>query len=402
MKNNKSKIFTILTFLGIYLLSTGVSFAVFNYLSQPLGSESITSPSETAPKGGFLVDTSGPKTESCPLNGKKFTKAEREVWEKRRPLTIMVENHQEARPQSGILRADVVYEAVAEGGITRFMAVFYCDAVAKEEIIGPVRSARTYFLDWASEYGPGLYAHVGGAHCDSETGEGCQNGGKADALGQISDYGWAGGNDLNQFSIGFPTFWRDYERIGHTVATEHTMYTTTEKLWAVGKKRDWTNESPEGEDWQEEFESWQFKEDAEDSDRGETDKIEFVFWEGHSEYKVLWEYDKENNFYKRFNGDKEHKDLNYDQQLTVKNIAVLSMAESPANDGYPGNIHLLYQTIGEGKAWFFVDGKAVDGKWSKRSRTARTKFFDTKGREIVFNMGKIWVEIVPAGTKISY
>ena len=153
--------------------------------------------------GKLVFDDSLPKTEPCPINGEKYSTQQREWWENHRPLGVMIENHENARPQSGINAADITYEIVAEGGITRTLNIYYCQAPAQ---VGPVRSARTYFLDYMSEYGDSpLYAHVGGANTP----------GPADALGQISEYGWGGYNDLNQFSIGFPTFWRDYNRLGH-------------------------------------------------------------------------------------------------------------------------------------------------------------------------------------------
>lgn len=403
MNQNKSKkIFTILAFLGIYLLSTGVSFAIFDYLKKP--SEIIGGKiSPEIKEQNLLVDNSGPKTEICPLNGALYTKAEKEVWTGRRPLAVMIENHEEARPQSGISKADVVYEAVAEGGITRFMAVFYCDAIAKENIIGPVRSARTYFLDWASEYGGNpLYAHVGGANCSPSSGDGCLNGAKADALGQIGDYGWEGENDLNQFSIGYPTFWRDYERIGHTVATEHTMYSTTERLWAVGKNRGYTNKDTQGIDWSKNFISWTFKTEAKEAERAASNPISFGFWENYDKYNVRWDYDKVNNVYKRTNAGQPHLDLNNKQQLEVKNVVIQFQKESPANDGYAGNAHLLYGTIGEGKALVFQDGQTIEGKWVKKSRLDRTKYFTALAKEIKFNPGKIWIETLPIGTKITY
>lgn len=395
-----NKLFTVLTFIGLYLLSTGISYAVFDYLRKPIG---ILQPTKITPetKEALLVDNTGPKTEACPLNGQKFTKAEKDIWLTRRPLTVMIENHEEARPQSGLSKADVVYEAVAEGGITRFMAVYLCDAIARENIVGPVRSARTYFLDWASEYGgTPLYVHVGGAHCEETTGEGCEGGAKADALGQIGKYGWEGENDLNQFSIGYPTFWRDYERIGHTVATEHTMYSTTERLWAVGKKRGLTNKDSEGTDWRTSFISWSFKD--EDKSLAVSNPIEFYFWDGYDAYKVKWEYDQQNNVYKRSNGGQPHLDLNTKEQLAVKNVVVQFTKESSANDGYAGNAHMLYGTIGEGKALIFQDGQAVEAKWVKKTRLDRTKFFDTKGKEIKFTAGKIWIEILPLDTKVTY
>src|SRR5260221_13460782 len=115
--------------LALYLISTGISFAVFSYLGKnPLRllPPSATTAPKTTPGKHFAIDPSIPRTEPCPLNGKMYTKQEKDVWVTHRPIAVMIENHQEARPQSGLSRADVVYESVAEGGISRFMGIFYC------------------------------------------------------------------------------------------------------------------------------------------------------------------------------------------------------------------------------------------------------------------------------------
>jgi len=387
---NKKTIFTILGGVVLYLLSTAVSYAGFRYLNQPTEIDTPISPvNET--KSGFRVDLSAPKTEKCPLNGGMFTKDERKIWEQRRPLTVMIENHFDSRPQSGLSLADVVYEAIAEGGITRFLAVFYCGASAQEVTIGPVRSARTYFLDFASEYGDyPLYAHVGGANLP----------GPANALGQIADYGWLKKkNDLNQFAIGFPVFWRDYERIGHPVATEHTMYSTTDKLWEVAHKRGLDAQDSEGNRWDKNFVSWKFKQETPLDKRGEVSKIEFDFWQGYKDYSVTWEYDRQTNTYKRFNGGQPHKDLNNDQQLTAKVVIVQFMEEKGPIDELK---HMLYKTIGKGKALIFQDGQVIEGNWAKTKRQDRTKFTDSKGKEVELNGGQIWIEILPTGRQVSF
>jgi hypothetical protein len=319
-----------------------------------------------------------------------FTKAERQIWEKRRPLTVMIENHAESRPQSGLSRADVVYEAVAEGGITRFLAVFYCGA-AEEVTLGPVRSARTYFMDFASEYGDyPLYAHVGGANVPGPT----------NALGQIGDYGWlTKGNDMNQFSIGFPVFWRDYERIGHPVATEHTMYSTTEKLWEVASKRGLNAVDDEGNKWDANFDEWEFKDDEKTDARGDVNKISFGFWANTPDYDVTWEYKKEDNQYLRFNDSQPHKDLNNDTQIQAKTVIIQFMKEKGPIDAEK---HMLYTTTGVGKALIFQDGKVVEGNWTKEKRQSRTKFTDKSGKEILLNRAPVWIEIVPAGGEVKY
>ena len=374
--------------LGLYLLSAGLSWAFFSRSAKPA---EIVSPLPALPSGKSKIPFDLPRTEICPLNGEKFTTLERQIWEKRRPLTVVIENHADARPQSGFSRADVVYEAVAEGGITRFLAVYYCGASAEEVQIGPVRSARTYFLDFASEYGDfPLYAHVGGANTP----------GLANALGQIFQYGWVKkGNDLNQFAVGFPVFWRDYERLDHPVATEHTMYSTTEKLWQAAESRGLTNTDREGNSWDKKFVSWQFKDDS----PGVNGKSpQFAFWQGYDDYRVKWEYDTSTNSYKRINGGKLQQDRNDDQPLAAKNVVLVFMPEGRANDGYESNLHLLYKTKGSGRALIFEDGEVFEGTWNKKDRQDRMIFKDSRGKEIKLNRGPVWIEILPTGAEVSF
>lgn len=383
IKSQKAKI--LLGALGLYILSTGVSWAAFSFLGQ--GQAELVSPVSLTEKRS-RIDLSAPKTEVCPLTGAKFTKAERDIWEKRRPLGIIVENHEEARPQSGLSRADIVYEAVAEGGITRLMVIYFCGASAEDVLVGPVRSARTYFIDWMSEYADfPLYAHVGGANRP----------GPADALGQLIRYGWVDqGNDLNQFSIGFPTFWRDYERIGHPVATEHTMYSTTDKLWEIAKERGLTEKDKKGARWDKNFVSWRFKEGEA---KGIVSSVSFPFWSGYAGYSVRWEYDASTNSWNRFSGGNSHIDLNNNEQLKAANVVIVFTRERGLGDLEK---HLLYTTTGSGRALIFKNGDVTSVTWTKEGRTDRTKFLDSEGREVTFVPGPIWIEVLPIGTQVSY
>ncbi|MFA6017421.1 MAG: DUF3048 domain-containing protein [Patescibacteria group bacterium] len=333
---------------------------------------------------------SEPKTEECPLNGQMLSKTERTIWEGQRPLGVMIENHKEARPQSGLSSADIVYEAVAEGGITRFLAIFYCQNAS---YVGPVRSARIYFLRFLEGYGQyPLYAHVGGANTD----------GPADALGYISELGWSSYNDLNQFSVPFPYFWRDYERLKN-VATEHTVYTSTKKLWQYAKdKRELTNVDDKGVRWDKGFLAWKFEDDAKLADRGKVAKIDFGFWDNlASDFSVVWNYDSKTNSYKRTNGGVPHIDKNTGKQLEAKNIAIVFAKESPANDGYDGG-HLLYKNVGSGEMLFFKNGQVVKGTWSRETEEDQIKFFDTNGKEISIVRGQVFIEMLPIGNKVNY
>lgn len=392
--------------LGLYLASTAASFATFTYIAGPQSTPEESEKPELI-VGRLTIDPSAPKDQECPLNGQMFTQVERESWEERRPLLVMIENSVDARPQSGLSKADIVYEAIAEGGVTRFMAIYYCAAQVNDVLIAPVRSARTYFLDWASEYSMyPLYAHVGGANCSADkypngTFGPCKTDKRAQALEQIQSYGWGGrtGNDMNQFSIGYPTFYRDYNRLDRQVATEHTMVSSTEKLWELAMQRGWTNLDLDDEDWTETYTPWDFSDELPAGERGSITSISHEFWDGYKQYGVSWEYDPGENIYKRFNGDQPHLDHNTGQQLAVKNIVIQLTNEERSVDELK---HLLYQTTGRGDALVFQNGQVVEAKWSKKNRLDRTTFTDTQGNPIEFARGPIWVSVVSDDTEINY
>lgn len=381
-----SKKLTIIISVFLFLISSGVTFLVRSKSSVGLFSNYNT---PSSAQNGVSVIDQGPKTEECPLNGQMYSKAQKNKWDKRRPLGVAIENHLDARPQSGLQSADVVYEAVAEGGITRFLAVYYCEDAS---IIGPVRSARIYFLELLQGYGlyP-LYAHVGGANTP----------GPADALGEIADLDWDGYNDLNQFAVPFPTYYRDYERLPERV-TEHTMYSGTDKLWAfAAKSRKLSNVDADKDSWDKEFTPRKFKKEAKVKDRGSVNKISFGFWEQFSkDYSVTWNYNKELNTYKRVNGGVSHQDLNLKKALEFKSIVVVLVDESPANDGYEGG-HLLYEVVGEGKGFLFQDGKAQKITWEKKDEESMMRFF-VDGDEVELNAGKLFIEILPLGNDVKY
>lgn len=387
--------------LVIYLLTSVASFTAFSAVNkqqlQQSESEGVGAADDETLLGSLLdIDPSAPKDQVCPLNGKMYTLAEREAWEKRRPLAVMIENSPDARPQSGLSDADVVYEAVAEGGVTRFMAMFYCDVQAFDTILAPIRSARTYFINYASGYNYPLYVHVGGANLPGPT----------DALGQLGQYGWNLENDINQFSVGYPTFVRNANRLGKQVATEHTMETSTERLWAVGEERGWTNMSPErkvglkvvpGTDWKEGFTPWKFFDEV--PAKGDVASISHDFWSGYGQYSVQWDFDATTGLYKRTMGGEAHTDLNNDKQIQAANIIVLLTTEKgPINE----NKHMLYGTTGTGDALIFTNGTATKAKWSKPTRESELRFVDTKGADVPLNRGLTWISVVDLSTEVTY
>lgn len=373
---NKKLLQIFLGALILYFASAGISYVVFNsVLKRPVN---ISTPF------GSLTDTTsgseeGPKDKTCPLNGALYTKAREDQWKKRRPLAVMIENHVDARPIIGLSRSDITYEVVAEGGITRTLNIYLCQDAGD---LAPVRSARTYFLDWVLEY-DAAYAHVGGANTP----------GPADALGQIRDYGVL---DMDQFGLGFPTYWRGTDKLA-----PHNVHATTKKLWEAAADRQFGPENKDGKRWDNAFHGWKFKDDASLESRGDQKPIIVPFWAQQPDYTVTWQYDKAANLYRRFIGQTAQIDPLTKEQMSPKTVIVQFAVESNANDGYPDG-HLLYGTTGTGKALIFSDGKVVSGTWSKKTRTARTIFTDTKGSEISFSRGQIWIQVVPVGNSVTY
>lgn len=390
--NNKKLILLAVIGLAIYLITTGLSYATFSYLGtggKPLPASLNTG--SASPSKGFVIDPSIPRTEACPLNGKFYTKQEQEIWDKRRPLAVMVENHEEARPQSGLSYADVVYEAVAEGGITRYMAVFYCGAAAQEVTVAPVRSARTYFLPWVLEY-DALYNHVGGAgNCNDSTVDE-----RAKALCQIDNWKI---RDMDQFGISFPTCYRNYDRLDHPVATEHTMVCFVSKLYNLASERGLGASDTKGVKWNAKFEPWKFKDDADAGSRGASFSASFVAWKGYENlFGVRWEYDHSTNDYKRFMAGAPDIDLETKEQIRTKTVILLFAKETGPVDEHK---HLLYANVGSGDAIVYLDGKTTKATWKKPLKDSRTKFYDSSGKEMSLNRGQVWIEMLPIGTSIN-
>jgi hypothetical protein len=266
---------------------------------------------------------------------------------------VMVENSADAWPLSGIEDAYLVIEAPVEGGIPRFITFFATDMeVAK---IGPVRSARPYYLDWNDELG-GLYAHVGGS---------------PEGLDLIRQFGTA---DLNEFFQG-EYFWRDTARR----AAPHNVYTSTELL--TESLEEFDLEVPD-------YDSWLFKVDA----PLDVDALSLtVDWGSGDLYDVKWAYEPESNRYLRMQGVDVVNSQDGDPVL-ANNVIVMA-ADITVVDSVTRR-HI--QTTGEGDALVVQDGRIILGRWKKSTRTDRLRFYDAAGQEIKMNAGKTWIEVVPS------
>jgi len=308
------------------------------------------------------------RTEGKPLLGRKEKLIESKLdgtqitvsAANRRPLAIVVENHTEARPQTGLDDASVVYEAIAEGGITRFLAVFGPHLPDK---IGPVRSARTFFVEWALDW-DAMFGHVGGS----------KNG-----IALVRSSGVA---DLDQFAIGA----RAYQREPKTgVAIEHTMFTFPDKLYEVAKgfKK---YQITDGK-----YQPWLFKNEpsADLSGAGQSVVVDF----SQPNYKVTWNYDKASNSYLRIQNGTPHKDALSGKQLSAKNLVLMQVTRRLVQQEEGPTVFDLDLT-GKGKATLFQDGKQIEGTWRDSGMGKRVLFSDSDGNEIKMNRGATWIEVV--------
>jgi len=403
MQNKKKNIFgsknfmLAVSFLGLYLLSVGTTVLVLSLTGK--GAGSVNTLGGLAGARGKIAEL--PKDQECPINGQMMTKVEREIWEERRPLVAMIENHVDSRPVSGISYADVVYEAVAEGGITRFAAVFYCNAASAEVKVAPIRSARVYYIDWASEYGDApIYIHVGGANDFAGYGDTAK---EAQALEMLARIGWRykGGNDFDAaYDSGYPVMFRNPERLGHQVAYEHTMMANLDLAYEEAANRGFAYKGEDG-NWDENYRSWLFKE-GNPSSNPDADEISFEFWEEGMDselYAVTWLYDPTTNTYVRENGSEPFIDHETGEQIRTSNVVILFTEDRRSVDR---NKHVLYTTTGQGDALIYHNGTVTEATWEKEDRTDRTVFTDSDGEEIEFVRGKIWIEVLSDGNDVDY
>lgn len=278
-----------------------------------------------------------------------------------RPFSVMVENSPEARPLSGIAHASLVFEAPVEGGITRLLAVF--DPSRDVSQIGPVRSARPYYLDWAQEL-DAVYAHVGGS---------------PDALDLLKK---SNIHNLDEFFNG-NNFWRSSDRVA-----PHNTYTSITLLTQVLNDRLWNSEPRTT--------SWMFADVATSTPQDATSATLITVPFSSVGYEVVWKWNADTKMYDRRIGGSVAKDLDGAVER-AKNIAVVYVGTKVLDD--KGRLSMT--SIGKGKAIIFEDGLQIPAEWRKSTSKDRLRFYDSLGNEIVWRPGTTWVEVVPKENTVT-
>lgn len=329
------------------LIIAAASFAVWKFVlakepTQPVESEQAISAPE-------------PTTEASRLTGLQVDPA----VNKRQITGIIIENSPDARPQSGLHEADIIYEAIAEGGITRFLAL-YQDSAPK--YIGPVRSARPYFLDWLMPFDASI-AHVGGS---------------PKALQQIRSLGL---KDLDQFANSGA-----YERVSSRYAP-HNVYTSIAKLDALEKQKGFKTSD---------ITTFKRKNNETPAETIKAATVKFNI--SRDLYNVTYKYDKKNNNYTRVMGGKTHKDEKSGKTIKPKVVIALVMTKGLESDGQ----HTKYGTVGKNTMFVFQDGTVIKGTWKKSDRDKQFQFLRSDGTEIELNPGQTWISIVSAQNGVTY
>lgn len=273
---------------------------------------------------------------------------------KRRVTGVMIENSPDARPQAGLREAGIVFEAIAEGGITRFMALFQ---EARPAHIGPVRSVRPYYLDFVLPF-DAAFVHAGGS---------------AQGLADIKKLNV---KDLNHNSTAF-------RRVTNRYAP-HNLYTDMDKLDAYADSRGFKESK---------FTPLKRKEEK-PAETPTTKSIDLKI--SSFLYNPSFSYDAKTNSYLRSMAGKPHVDEKSGKQIAPKTVVALVMSHR-----YSG-IYSVYGTTGKGQAFVFQDGTVTKATWHKKSRQGQFSFTDAKGRELALNAGQTWFSLVSSAGAVSY
>lgn len=304
----------------------------------------------------IIIPEKKPVTVAAPLSGRQIS----EDQAQNRPIAVVVENHPDARPQSGLNDADLVFETTAEGGITRFLAIYHS---SEPRQIGPVRSARSYFVEWADSF-DALFAHVGGSQ---------------EALALITRIGI---DDLNQYAFG-KYYWRDKSRYA-----PHNVYTTLDKLRVAAATRKFETKDAS-------ITPYKFKEEAALESRPITSRFKVNF---NANFAPTYTYNPKTNSYDRSILGVTQKDANTGAVVSAKNVVVAF--SSLATQIIRGTGYTMIDTTDKGIAYFYIDGAKTVGSWS-RAAGEPIRFYAADGQPVEFNVGTTWIDFVAKGTLVQ-
>lgn len=340
--------------LAIIIITGATVWAILhNAPTYPPGSNSINA----KPK---------PKLYYSPLTGEQV---KNQAATQQAVTAIMIENSPDARPQSGLKKAGVVFEAIAEGGITRFLALYQ---QAKPQLIGPVRSVRPYYVSWLAPFQASV-AHVGGSY---------------NALKTVRNGHY---RDIDEF-FNPQAYWRSTDRWA-----PHNVYTSFAKLDQLNKSKGYKTSHFKG--------FVRVKPDDKKSVNAEKKVEKTAAKANHidisissAEYNVHYNYSKSGKAYVRYEGGVPHVDREKGQITPKVVIAIKVPTKIAWEDGYREQM----TTIGRGQAYIFQHGIVRKATWSKKSQFAQIRFLDSDGKDIPLLPGQTWITAIPIDQRVTW
>ncbi|MBA1337187.1 MAG: putative lipoprotein YerB [Firmicutes bacterium] len=292
----------------------------------------------------------------CPLGGEIIERSA--LYQ--RPVAVMMDNHSNARPQAGLDQAEVVYEILAEGNITRYMAIFMH---GENQVVGPVRSARRYFIDKSMEY-DSIYVHAGGS---------------PEAWDDVARLKIP---SFDAMSMGAPLFWREKHK-----KEPHNMYSALDEIQKAADKKGYNKQT--------EVPVHAFNSADTDLEGDRAEKVSILY---PPKYTVSYEYRTGDKLYYRSVMGKPHFDeVAEDYQINAKNIIIQKAAHKVVDNEGRRKIDL----VGKGEGIYITNGSYVEITWEKKDRRAPTRFYSQNGEQIKLNPGKTWIQVVPFDAQIS-
>ena len=296
----------------------------------------------------------------CPLDGTEVADQAATV---KRPVIVQVDNAPAARQQSGLSLADIVYEAMAEGEVTRFAAIYACHDA---EVVGPVRSARLINLELVPEY-DALLANSGSS-------EGVTI--ELEARPDIPNIVHSNYPDV---------YWRVDDR-----SAPHNLMTNTARVRDAAVTAGYSGEAS--------LKSLAFKDDY------PAPSVSSISIPYSGIVNVSYQYDAATNSWPRFINGEAHIDVLTGAQLSPKNVIIqyVNVSESGIVEDTGGNYGLQFQLAGSGRIVMFRDGMAVEGQWSRATARDVTTYYDAGGNPLPLNRGQTFIQLVPADLPVSW
>jgi len=329
--------------IAILLTSSLVVFLNFNNYSLQTADISYRAPKKLKPVEQF--------TAVAPLTGLATTTANAE----RRPWAVVIENFPTVRPQAGLNSADLVIESPTEGGITRFVTVFQSEL--PPGLVGPIRSARSFFNDWIRPLAP-FFSHSGGSE---------------KALSQLQK-GYGGIQDVNEF-FNADAYTRDDSK-----KPPHNLFTTAKRFWGYAADKNWsqTGTAPK----------LNFNKDL----PAGKPVLNITIPYQPSEYQVVYNYQPVTDTYARTTGGTTQFDSATNTAPAIKNVIVLFTKITP----YPNDAlkRVDIQTTGSGQLLLFANGQMYQGQWTKTDNDSFFDWQDSSGQPLILNPGKIWISVI--------